>query len=130
MVVLAREKDICYSDIAKLRAEYAFLKNLLLVAWSEDSDMDKVCTERDLLILNQLAEVLNVSYKRTGVVTHVEEGLNVELDQLSSFLDSVAERRPKGNISSCTRTRYQQQRVNTTCVLVNRQHPSTVRRIY
>lgn len=67
-----------------------------MTAWEEDSDLEKKFTERDLAILNKLADVLKIASKRTEVVSHVSDTLDHELIDLSTFLDSAAERRPKG----------------------------------
>lgn len=62
--------------------------------------MEKEFTERDMEILRKLADILKVSDRRTEVVSHVSEGLEVELQGLSNFLDTVASRRPKGESQS------------------------------
>lgn len=69
---------------------------LLVTAWKEDSILEQEMTERDLDVLQKLADVLKISSKRSDVVEHVSTDMNSELESLSAFLDSIAERRPKG----------------------------------
>ncbi|XP_067938936.1 coiled-coil domain-containing protein 175-like [Watersipora subatra] len=95
LVLLERDLVTCEEDIEKLRAEYAFLKSLLVTAWKEDSILEQEMTERDLDVLQKLADVLKISSKRSDVVEHVSTDMNSELESLSAFLDSIAERRPK-----------------------------------
>ena len=67
-----------------------------MAAWNDDTAREEEMTQRDLLILEKLADVLEISSKRSGVVEHVSEDMNTELNSLSTFLDTVADRRPKG----------------------------------
>lgn len=73
----------------------AFLTGLLVTAWNEDASLEKDMTERDLEILQKLADVLKLSSKRSDIVSRVSDNMNGELGNLSHFLDTVAERRPK-----------------------------------
>lgn len=72
---------------------------LLTTAWTNDTAMEQQMTQRDLDILQKLADVLELSAKRSVVVEHVSEDMNSELSNLSSFLDTVADRRPKSSDS-------------------------------
>lgn len=74
----------------------SLLTGLLVTAWGQDSALEKQMTERDLEILQKLADVLKLSSVRSNIVSGVSEGMNAELTSLSDFLDVVAERRPQG----------------------------------
>ena len=67
-----------------------------MTAWNDDAALEKDMTERDLEILQKLADVLKLSSKRSDIVSRVSDNMNGELSNLSNFLDTVAERRPKG----------------------------------
>ena len=56
-------------------------------------------TDRDQGVVDELGNLLDRTSKREEKISHITSQLEVELGYLTSFLDNLASRRPKGKIS-------------------------------